>query len=244
MRIAALYDIHGNLPALESVLREVRSEGVDQVVVGGDVLPGPLPRECLSLMGDLPVPVHFIYGNGEQDVLAAERGEELDRVPLSFHAIVRWTAEKLTAEERAALAAWPRTYRLSVPGTGDVFFCHATPRDDNEIFTRVTPEERIRPVFEATGAAVVLCGHTHMPFDRSAGAVRVVNAGSVGMPFGEPGACWALLADGDVQLRRTAYDVAAAMARIQASDYPGEFDLLDPPSEAHMVEVLEAAALE
>ncbi len=84
MRLAAIYDIHGNLPALQAVLDEIRKEGVDQVAVGGDVVPGPMPGDCLSVLQDLSVPVHFLRGNGESDVLAARRGEELVRVPPLF----------------------------------------------------------------------------------------------------------------------------------------------------------------
>jgi Icc-related predicted phosphoesterase len=70
MRVAALYDIHGNLPVLEAVLREMREAEVDAVVVGGDVLPGPLPRETLQRLLNQDIPTHFIVGNGELAVLA------------------------------------------------------------------------------------------------------------------------------------------------------------------------------
>ena len=109
--------------------------------------------------------------------------------------------------------------RLHVRGLGDVLFCHGTPRSDVEIFTRLTAEERLFPAFEGVDAAVVVCGHTHMPFDRTVRGIRVVNAGSVGMPFGDPGAYWLLLGP-DVSPRHQRYDLEAAAARIRASDYP------------------------
>jgi hypothetical protein len=129
---------------------------------------------------------------------------------------------------------------------GEVLFCHATPRDKNEIFTRLTPEERLLPVFEGLETSLVVCGHTHMQFDRTIGSVRVVNAGSVGMPFGEPGADWLLLGP-DVQLRHTAYDLTNAAERIRATDYPQAQDfaarnVLQPPSEAQMLEVFTNAS--
>jgi hypothetical protein len=74
MRVAALYDIHGNLPALEAVLQDVRQADVDQIVVGGDVVPGPMPRETLGRLLDLGLPTHFIYGNGELAILAQMEG--------------------------------------------------------------------------------------------------------------------------------------------------------------------------
>lgn len=243
MRVAAIYDIHGNLPALEAVLAAIRVEDVDQIVVGGDVVPGPMPRECLSTLRDLPIPLRFIRGNGEADVLAVRRGETPARVPERLIEVLRWAAKRLSTEDLADLAAWPTTSRLAVSGLGDVLFCHATPRDDSEIFTRVTPERRLRLIFEAAGAALVICGHTHMQFDRRVGDVRVVNAGSVGMPFGEPGAYWALLGPGGVELRRTTYDLDAAEARIRATGFPAEYEVRRPRSESQMLEVFEAAAL-
>lgn len=245
MRIAALYDVHGNLPALESVLEGVEGEAIDEVVVGGDVVPGPMPRACLDRLERLDRPVHFLHGNGERDTLAAHRGESLARVPERFHPTMRWTAERLGSDRLTRIARWPATVRLAIPGLGDVLFCHATPRDDNELFTRVTPDERLEPVFAPTGADLVVCGHTHMPFDRVVAGVRVINAGSVGMPFGETGAFWLVLDPEGPKPRRTEYDLDAAAERITASDYPGaaEFDPRRPPTEASMVELFEANAL-
>ncbi len=244
MRVAAIYDIHGNLPALEAVLQEIRHEGVDRVLVGGDIVPGPMPQETVSTLLDLPVPVQFIQGNGERDILTLHRGDALTRVPERFHDVMRWVASELRSEHVSELATWPLTLRFEIAGLGDVVFCHATPRDDNELFTRITPEERLRPIFEATGADLVVCGHTHMQFDRTIGKVRVVNAGSVGMPFGNPGAYWLLLGS-RVELRCTRYDLAAATERIRATDYPQalEFEVLRPPTETQMLEVFESTAL-
>ncbi len=246
MRIAAIYDVHANLPALEAVLDEIESSGADRVVVGGDVVPGPMPAETLSALLACGVPTSFLKGNGERDVLTARGGGEPARVPEAFRDTVRWVAEALSAEHVTTLEGWPATLRHTLPGLGEILFCHATPRDDNELFTRLTSEDRLRPIFASTGADVVVCGHTHMQFDRTVGGVRVVNAGSVGMPFGERGAHWLLLGPGGVQLRRTPYDVASAVEHIQATGYPrpSDFDLLDPPSEAEMLELFEAAALQ
>lgn len=244
MRIAALYDIHGNLPALDAVLAEVEAEQVDRILIGGDVVPGPLPAESLDRLLGLATPVRFLHGNGERDILALARHEVLARVPETFHETMRWVAAALTRSHLAEISGWPRSIRLSIPGLGEVLFCHATPRDDNEIFTRLTPAERLRPLMEATGAAVVVCGHTHMQFDRTVGDVRVVNAGSVGMPFGEPGAYWALI-DGDIELRRTEYDLDAAAAAIRATEYPSRdfYDVRSPFPEQQMLDTFEAAAL-
>jgi putative phosphoesterase len=247
MRVAALYDIHGNLPALEAVLAEVRQADVDVVVVGGDVVPGPMPRETLATLLDLELPVRFVRGNGDREIAALMAGAEPTSVPERFRELMRWNAGQLLPEHTLVLSAWPASIRLEVEGLGDVLFCHATPRSDSEIFTRLTAQERLRPIFAGLGVAMVVCGHTHMQFDRTIGAVRVVNAGSVGMPFGAAGAYWLLLGP-DVDFRRTAYDLAAAAARIRRTAYPQaeEFaagSVLGPPSEDDMLAAFARAEL-
>ena len=246
MRVAAIYDIHGNLPALEAVLDDVDAAGVDQIVVGGDVIPGPMPCESIEALLDLAVPVRYISGNGEREVLAERSGSGTGTLPEAVREVIRWVAGRLSAEEAGRLAGWPSTLRLQIAGLGQVLFCHATPRSDADLFTRVTPDAGLLPAFESADAPLVICGHTHMQFDRMVGDVRVVNAGSVGMPFAEPGAYWLMLGPG-VELRRTAYDLEGAADRIRATDYPHaeEFaagNVLRPPTEAEMSEVFERAA--
>jgi putative phosphoesterase len=247
MRIAAIYDIHANLPALEAVLQEVRQAGVDHVVVGGDVLPGPMPLETLACLLDLDIPVQFIQGNGDRVVLTQMAGTVPAEVPKQFREAVRWSAEQLHPGHERLLAGWPKTLRVEVPGFGEVLFCHATPRSDAEVFTRLTPEDRLVPLFEGLKGSLVVCGHTHMQFDRTIGGVRVVNAGSVGMPFGEPGADWLLLGP-DVQFRHTPYDLTNAAERIRGTKYPQahEFaarNVLHPPSEREMLEAFSRVEL-
>jgi len=250
VRVAALYDIHGNLPALEAVVQQVREAHVDHVVVGGDVLPGPMSGETLACLLQLDMPVQFILGNGEVAVLAEKSGTEAPHwyrtIPESARNVVRWQANQLSPEHERLLASWPKTLRVTIPGPGDVLFCHATPRDENEVFTRLTSEELLLPVFEGLGVPLVVCGHTHMQFDRTIGRTRVVNAGSVGMPFGAPGADWLLLGP-DVQLRHTDYDLTRAAERTRATNYPEAQDfaarnVLQPPSAADMLDAFTAAS--
>lgn len=238
-RVAALYDIHGNLPALEAVLDEVRQAQVDAIVVGGDVLPGPMSRECLDLLGATGIPTEYVYGNGETTSLEARRGGTLESIPEAFREGIRWSAAQLPDEQAAAIAAWPLTTRLAIDGLGEVLFCHATPRNATDIFTRLSPEERIRTMFAGANVTLAVCGHTHMQFDRTVGSLRIVNAGSVGQPFAEPGAYWLLLGPG-VELRRTVYDREIAATRIRLTSYPGAGDfaarsILKPPSEEEML---------
>jgi putative phosphoesterase len=240
MRVAALYDIHGNLPALEAVLGEVRESRVDLVVSGGDVVPGPMPREVLASLLNFEIPVQFIHGNGDREVLAVRAGATTGRFPEGLRATMQWCANQIDDESAGVMSGWPPTIPLSTP-TGLTLFCHATPRNDIELFTRATAEERLLPIFAPAQADTVVCGHSHMQFDRWVGRTRVVNAGSVGMPFQTPpGAYWLLLGPG-VELRYTPYDLEAAAERIRATGYPQaeqfvEKNILHPPSESDTIE--------
>jgi len=247
MRVAAIYDIHANLPALEAVVEDIRRAGVDLVVVGGDVVPGPMPRETIACLLDLNIQTQFISGNGEVAVLDEMAGRISAGVPEKFRPVVRWVAQQLGPEDEMLLASWPKTFRIRVDQLGEVFFCHATPRSDTEVFTRATADERLLHILNGIEASVIVCGHTHMQFDRMIGGIRIVNAGSVGMPFGTPGAYWLLLGP-EVQVRHTDYDLSSAAKRIRATAYPQAYDfaernILQPPSEKEMLAVFGRAEL-
>jgi diadenosine tetraphosphatase ApaH/serine/threonine PP2A family protein phosphatase len=180
-------------------------------------------------------------------VLEQMAGKEPAGVPEAYRPIIRWTAEQLPAECRQWLAAWPKTVRLEISRLGEVLFCHATPRNENEIFTRRTPGENLLPIFQGLGVSTVVCGHTHTQFDRIIGTTRVLNAGSVGMPFGEPSAYWLLL-EPEVQFRHTLYDFTKAAERIRATGYPqaesfAAQHVLEPPSEEEMLEAFAQSKL-
>src|SRR5262249_51649605 len=141
MRVAALNDIHGNLPALEAVLREVRQARVDRIVVGGDIVVGPMSREALAYMLDLDIPVDFLFGSGEVAVMQVRAGREPPAVPKEHQPVIRWTAAQLQPDYEKILTAWPKIVTLDVENLGRVIFCHGTPRDDNEVFTELTSED-------------------------------------------------------------------------------------------------------
>jgi len=246
-RVAAIYDIHANLPALEAVCEEIGRAGVDAIVVGGDVLPGPMPRETLAFLRSLPVEVRFIRGNGDREVLAERRrpGASAAAVPEQFREAMRWVARELEPEDEQLLDAWPSTLMMDVEGLGPILFCHATPRSDTELFSQETPEAHLLLMLGSLDVSTLVCGHTHMQFDRLVGRVRIVNAGSVGMPCGEPGAYWLLLGP-DVELRRTPYDMVKAAERIRRTAYPqaAEFaahSVLQPPPERGMLDIIARA---
>ncbi|HSL65775.1 MAG TPA: metallophosphoesterase family protein [Gaiellaceae bacterium] len=197
MRVAALYDVHGNLPALEAVLADVERDGVDAVVCGGDVCAGPMPRECLDALAD----AIFVRGNADRELGA-------------------WPAARLDAAQRAFLADLPVSVTLDVDGLGPTVFCHATPRSDEEIVTGLTPDHAFTAVLAEVEEPVVVAGHVHVRVDRVVGRHRYVNPGSVGMPYqGRRGAFWAVLGP-RVDFRRTEYDVEDAVARIRGTGYP------------------------
>lgn len=238
MKVAALYDVHGNTPALEAVLADVPEDAM--IVCGGDCAAGPFPSETLERLRGLGDRVHWIRGNADRELDPAERG-------IAPPDVIGWVRDQLTEEQIAFLHAKPEQTELEVDGVGTVLFCHATPRNDTEVFIEGTPDERVAPLFEGVHADVVVCGHTHMQFKREVAGITVVNAGSVGMPFGEPGADWLLLGP-DIQLRHTAYDLEGAAARIRASAYPWPEDfvtryILKPPSAAEMLDVFTRASI-
>ena len=206
MRIAALHDVHGNLPALEAVLAEVSAERVDAIVVGGDVAAGPMPSACVEELRALGA--HFLRGNADRD-------------------LSDWLVAELTDEQQTFLAGLPTTITF-----GDALFCHGTPRSDEEIVTRITPAEVLSEILADVEQRTVVGGHVHVQYDRTVGRHRIVNAGSVGMPYeGRRGAFWAMV-ETDVELRCTEYDADAAVARIRDTRYPGREELagwlLDP----------------
>jgi predicted phosphodiesterase len=216
VRVAALYDIHGNLPALEAVLAEVAALRVDVILVGGDIAIGPMPRATLTRLLGLRQRPLFVRGNGDREIAAGTTGESD-----LWEERTRWSAAQLEPGQRAWLAALPATRTVYVDGLGPVLFCHGSPRSDDEILTAVSPEQRVAAALAGVDETIVVCGHTHAQFDRWVSGKRLVNAGSVGMPYeAEPGAYWALLGP-EVELRRTAYDLEAAAEAIRATGFPG-----------------------
>ena len=214
MRVAALYDVHGNLPALDAVLAEVDA---DVILVGGDAVAGPWPAETLARLRGLEGDVHFIRGNADREIAEQTPG-------LAPAHLMEFVRSRLSAEEIDFLGSLPLTESVAVDGLGDVLFCHATPRNDEEILTRISPDDTWRAALDGLAADVVVCGHTHIQFDRRIDDIRLINAGSVGMPYEhEPGAYWALLGP-DVELCRTPY----APADIAASGWPDEWPAATP----------------
>jgi predicted phosphodiesterase len=218
MRVAVLSDIHGHLPALDAVLAEVDREAVDRIVLTGDIAAGPMPVPTLDRLLDLGDRAVWVRGNGDRELVAVPADPPDPVVP--------WAAARLTPEHRAHLAGLPLTVTLDLDGLGPTLFCHATPRDDEEVALVDSRLDRWAEVLAGRPEQTVVLGHTHMPFVRLADRRLIVNPGSVGMPYGRGGAHWALLGPG-VELRETHYDIAAAVATLSGHGYPGIEGWLD-----------------
>ena len=250
-RVAAIYDVHGNLPALEAVLADLQSVNADLVVVGGDVAAGPMPAEVLDRLAALGESIHFVRGNADREVVAAyDDGPYTDTIDVADPAerVAAYAASKISSEHRDLLASFVEHLVVEVEGLGQVLFCHGSPRSDEEIMTAATTEGRLRGILSGVEQDLVVCGHTHAQFDRRVGGKRVVNAGSVGMPYqGKPvGAFWLMLGPDGVSLRRSDYDLERAAGRIRATGYPDAEDmegiLMDPPDPDWVADFFEQQA--
>jgi putative phosphoesterase len=229
-RVAALADVHGNAPALEAVLAEVEAAAPDLIVFCGDLTWGPLPEETLALVEPLGERARFVRGNSEREL--AER--------MLTSARATWLHERLAAAGDH-LGACRDAVVVEIDGLGSTRFCHGSPRSDEELVTVGTPEDRVREFLEGVEERVVVTAHTHVRYDRRVGATRLLNPGSVGMPYeGEAGAAfWAVLGP-DVELRRTEYELEPALVRMRAGGMPDfeqiEEVLRNPPTPAEVIE--------
>ena len=241
MRVAALADVHGNAPALEAVLAEVEAAAPDLIVFGGDLTWGPLPEETLALVERLRDRALFVQGNAEETLLRVAAGEP---APSERAA---WIVDRHDAEARAFVATFVESAVVEVDGLGPTRFCHGSPRSVIELVTERTPVERVRELLAGVAEQVVVTAHAHVQYDRRVDGVRLTSPGSVGLPYeGRRGAYWALLGP-DVDLRRTEYDVADAVSRLEQGGLPGVDEregalLLTPPTRDEAIDHAESVA--
>jgi len=242
MRIAVLCDIHGNLPALQAVLAEVAQAGVDLVVFGGDVAAGPMPVETIEVLAGYRGPARFVRGNADRQMV-----ESFDGMPRAGNPTDLWLASVLNRSHRDFLNTFEPSVDVAVDGLGPVVCCHAgLDSDEVPIITPATPDGVIAEALASARGRLVVAGHTHMQFDRRVANGRMVNAGSVGKPYADqPGAYWALLGP-EVELRRTAYDFAAATGAVRESGIPQRdewaAELVRPPTAEEAITVFEKLA--
>lgn len=218
--VAVLSDVHGVLPVLDAILAEPDVMAADRVVVTGDHAAGPQPVAVLDRLRSLGGRALLVRGNADRELVTLARGGGTD-IP---DPVAPWAAAQLRPDDVALLDGLPHPAELTVRGFGRVVFCHGTPRDDEEVVLVDSSLDRWAEVLGGLDASVgtVVMGHTHMPFVRLVDRRLCINPGSVGMPYGRPGGSWALLRDGQVELRHTPVDVEAAVAAITvASSCPG-----------------------
>jgi predicted phosphodiesterase len=159
------------------------------------------------------IALYDIHGNF--DALEAVPAGAPDDMPAVTAAL---SARELGAERARGLDELPLSLELD-----GVLYCHATPRSDEQLLTRLSPESRYAEALEGVDAGVVVAGHTHQQDDRRVGGVRFVNAGSVGLPYeGDCATRWRWVTDGVSELRRTPYDGAAAGHRMLEAGWPDE----------------------
>ena len=191
--------------------------GAELIVVTGDHAWGPQPAEVLDRLTSLGDRAVLIRGNADRELL--EAADDPSAAP-----VARWRAAQLHPSHRALLEAMPEQLTVDVEGFGSVCFCHATPRNDEEVVLVDSRLERWDEALAGLSEEVrtVVCGHTHMPYVRLVDGRLIVNAGSVGMPYGRGGAHWALLSGGNVTIGRTPLDPdALADQVIGESNMPG-----------------------
>jgi predicted phosphodiesterase len=209
--LGILYDVHGNLPALEAVLDDARDAGAERYVLGGDyALFGGWPAESVARLRELPRAT-WVRGNGERWT-GDPAGAPDDA---TVQGAIAAAAEALGTEAVAELAGLPERARIA-----DTVVVHASPLSDVRSFLP-EPADDEDELLAGEAPPLLLFGHTHLPFARERGRTRLVNPGSVGMPFdGDPRAAYALLHDGgDIEHRRVAYDHRASADRVRGTPW-------------------------
>jgi predicted phosphodiesterase len=232
MRLGVIADIHGNLVALETVLGALERERVERLVCLGDVAAlGPQPGEVLARLRGLGCPC--VMGNTDAWLLG-DPAFGSDSPVLAE--MTRWCVERLSAEDRAAVRAFPPVLALA-PGSGQELLCfHGSPRSFDDVIAATTPEPEIGAMLGGREAAIMVGGHTHVQLLRRYGESVIVNVGSVGLPGTGPGTPdlpvnrrvrWAEYgvidaADGrvSIELRRVPLEMGPMLAAGKASGMP------------------------
>ncbi|CAM3804922.1 metallophosphoesterase family protein [Deinococcus frigens] len=229
MRLAIFGDVHGNLPALTAALADIDAHSPDVLVCLGDVaMDGAWPRECLQLVAALDCPV--VRGNADRETLEAPRPLKTRGLPdeQEIHDVGQWSAAQLTGAEHDILRTLVPTVALD-----DLLCFHGSPEKDDEVLDAATPAERLQELRAGYGQqSIWIGGHTHQPLLRTLDGWRLLNPGSVGLPFEKRGERYVNLAHAEyllldrvdqswsVTFRRVAYDLATLKGGILGSDMP------------------------
>jgi diadenosine tetraphosphatase ApaH/serine/threonine PP2A family protein phosphatase len=226
--LACLADVHGNTAALDAVLASEEFAQAGAVAFLGCTTTGPDPRGVLNRCADLKMLVFHLAGNGERRVLELASGVR----PLERE-VDEWLVAAHGDDGLATIGSWPGGLRVAHPPAGGLRLCHGSPRSDIELLTSLTGDDRLVEATTGVDEAVVVHGHTHVQYRRTAAGKVITGAGSVGLPYAAgPGARWALISD-EVRLVVTPYDLDRAEGLIAATGYPADVylkTLRQPPS--------------
>lgn len=224
---AIMADLHGNLVALDAVLADIGRLGIRRLVIAGDIAWGPQPAETVGRIMALDLDLTIIRGNADREVAdpSTVAGDPFLRQA------TEWCTRQLTDDQRRWLDDLPLSATIRVAGMGDVLVCHGSPRSDVEGMRPDTDPRQIGTWLAGIVEPTVVCGHTHVQFERTVGDHRIINPGSVGLHYGVRGAQWALLGP-ELEFQTTTYDNVAAAGMTRDSGIPGAAEfarfLLDP----------------
>lgn len=208
-------DIHGVFPALRAVLEEESANPSEVLIVLGDSLAGPMPNETRELLQLHASRMVAILGNADREIMAVHYGTD----QYTHQGVFQHAADSLNQSSLTWLASLPAFESLNLTGIGEVLICHATPQNDEDVVVVDSTIDRWNQVFDGLSEQVklVLMGHTHMPFQRLVNRRRVINPGSVGLPYGGSGAHWVRISDGVIETRITHFDIPNAIGEIVAN---------------------------
>ncbi|MGH3083984.1 MAG: metallophosphoesterase family protein [Gaiellaceae bacterium] len=232
-RVAVIGDVHGNTVAFAAILGEIRVDPPDLVVVNGDLSWGQEPEATLAMADGLPNAL-FVRGNAESALM------RLTADPSLANETERWMLHEHTAARVEQIQRFAGAVCAEVEGVGRVFVCHGSPRGDQELVTPETPDERMRALLAGTQLDVLVTAHVHLQFERGVLGVTSMNAGSIGLQYGDtPAAYWAEIGP-EIRLRRTAYDIEEAARRVRSSGIPTADRIVqtlrEPPSAEEVIE--------